>query len=727
MQWPTGTTSPTNSTLANTSTCMYAGDYAVYNVVLGETYQWTTCSSSAFDTQLTLQQGVGCAGADLAFNEDDCGLQSTIIWTATFTGQVSILVTQYNCATNSICMTLQHACISCGGGSGYNHPGGTITTCTGTYYDSGGAGGNYSNNESTVTTFCPDTPGACMQASFSSFDTEGTFDRLIIYDGPSTASPSLGTFSGTASPGTISATVANASGCLTFEFISDISLNYGGWAATLSCVPCAPDPNITACSGNFYDSGGPSGNYGIDELTTTTICPDTPGQCIAIDFTMVDIEYEWDYLYVYNGTSTTDPYLGYLTGVGTAYVAADASNPSGCLTFEFDSDGSGQYAGWAGTISCIDCDTPTAPINDCIGGQTICSDATLSGNASGDGSIIDLDYSNDGCLAGENQSSWYLFSPATSGNIGFTLSPNSGVDYDFAIWGPYAAGSTANDVCSPSGNPIRCSYASGPSTFSATGSYDTGIGHPTYSPPQFAAPIPAHSETPGGDGWVPGLTVTAGQVYVLVIDNWTANSTPFTMDWTLTNGATLDCTVLPVELLSFVGEHKSGENILSWKTASEQNADYFEIQRSDNGVDYHTLGTVPAQGNSSTVKDYVFVDKSPTRLHYYRLNQVDINGQAKKYGPVAINLQGSGTTVLPAFPNPVTDNILHVPFSLVADDEVTYQIINLTGQVLLQQTIALGAGNHEVDLNLETVASGLYHLRITDSAQRQIYSGKVVK
>jgi len=114
--FPTGTASTTSNTLVTNTTCNYGGDYSYFNVTAGETYTWTTCGDSDFDTQLTLYQGsVSSPSTVLAYNDDDCGLQSTITWTATFTGTVTLLVSEYNCQSNSTCMTVQWACTSCGG------------------------------------------------------------------------------------------------------------------------------------------------------------------------------------------------------------------------------------------------------------------------------------------------------------------------------------------------------------------------------------------------------------------------------------------------------------------------------------------------------------------------------------------------------------------------------------------------------------------------------------
>jgi len=115
--YPSGTFTTTSNSLTTVASCIYGGEYSNYSVTNGETYTWTTCGNSNFDTQLTLTSG-GCGGANLAYNDDDCGVQSTITWTATFTGTVTLLVSEFDCSNNSTCMTVEWACTSCGGGGG---------------------------------------------------------------------------------------------------------------------------------------------------------------------------------------------------------------------------------------------------------------------------------------------------------------------------------------------------------------------------------------------------------------------------------------------------------------------------------------------------------------------------------------------------------------------------------------------------------------------------------
>jgi PKD repeat protein len=107
-QYPSGTLTP-SGTWQTASTVIYGGDYSLYNVVSGDTYYFSLCStnggSSSFDSQLTLYDNTNLSSS-LAYNDDFCSSASEISWTATFTGVARVLVSQYNCATNTSSATL---------------------------------------------------------------------------------------------------------------------------------------------------------------------------------------------------------------------------------------------------------------------------------------------------------------------------------------------------------------------------------------------------------------------------------------------------------------------------------------------------------------------------------------------------------------------------------------------------------------------------------------------
>jgi hypothetical protein len=97
-------------------------------------------------------------------------------------------------------------------------------------------------------------------------------------------------------------------------------------------------------------------------------------------------------------------------------------------------------------------------------------------------------------------------------------------------------------------------------------------------------------------------------------------------------------TPLPVELIYFDGVSAPSFNSLKWSTASEHNSDYFKIERSIDGVEWKTIGTKTASGNSNTKIDYSFIDSfDDFVINYYRLVQVDYDGQYKIYGPISLD------------------------------------------------------------------------------------------
>lgn len=119
----------------------------------------------------------------------------------------------------------------------------SITTCSGTLYDDGGAAGDYVASANGSITISPATAGNKVRLDFTAFSTEGGYDYLYIYDGTSTSAPLIGSYSGYTSPGVIYGTTA--SGALTLRFTADNSVQYSGYAATISCVTSVPLPDLT--------------------------------------------------------------------------------------------------------------------------------------------------------------------------------------------------------------------------------------------------------------------------------------------------------------------------------------------------------------------------------------------------------------------------------------------------------------------------------------------------
>ena len=138
-----------------------------------------------------------------------------------------------------------------------------VTLNTGNFFDPGGETGNYGNYQNFTKTFTPDIATNKLQVTFTEFGTYSG-DYLRVYNGPTTASPLMGTYQGTSLPPTLTST--HASGALTFNWVSNSSSFREGWEAYFNSMsPTAPENitwNITGTSGSFNI------DYSTDDGTT---------------------------------------------------------------------------------------------------------------------------------------------------------------------------------------------------------------------------------------------------------------------------------------------------------------------------------------------------------------------------------------------------------------------------------------------------------------------------
>lgn len=100
---------------------------------------------------------------------------------------------------------------------------------------------------------------------------------------------------------------------------------------------------ITTAAGNYYDSGGSTGNYSNDERLLRLIQP-AGATSITLNFTAFNTELNWDYLFIYDGATTAAPLIGQYTGTSSP---GSVTSSSGSLLLEFRSDCATVSSGWA--------------------------------------------------------------------------------------------------------------------------------------------------------------------------------------------------------------------------------------------------------------------------------------------------------------------------------------------------------------------------------------------
>lgn len=457
----------------------------------------------------------------------------------------------------------------------------------------------------------------------------------------------------------------------------------------------------TTCSGTLRDDGG-TGNYANGQNSSYTLLPATAGQYISVTFTAFNTQVTADYLVIYDGPG--GPIIATYSGTPTVpfTITASASNSTRGLTFRFRTNGNTVSSGFQATVSCTA--TPgaapafTPSAQDCQqgGGTTICSNANLTANSNGDGAFNDLANPWDGCLSGgENQSSWYYFSPSSSGTVGFTIAPQNGVDdYDFALWGPFTSVSCPANLTV---QPLRCSYSGlGGNTGCGNGATDV-------------------SEGAGGDKWVQTFPVTAGSVYVMVIDNYLSSSNPFTLTWNLTAGASLNCTVLPIELISFTGHEEDDYNLLQWQTGSEIDNDYFVLERSLNGGAWDSIATVDGAGSSTQVLDYEYRDYDLyDGIGYYRLRQRDYNGFSTVSPIIYIVRSPQVGGVTSVYPVPTQGDVT-VEYSTAFESTITIDVTTADGTLVYSRQVAVVSGKNLINIDLASESGGLYNVQVRDN------------
>ncbi len=178
---------------------------------------------------------------------------------------------------------------------------------------------------------------------------------------------------------------------------------------------------------------------------------------------------------------------------------------------------------------------------------------------------------------------------------------------------------------------------------------------------------------------------------------------------------------LPIELVSFSGKRVGQTIALAWRTATERNNALMEVQRSKDGKRFEAIGALPSRtgGNANTPQDYRFTDEQPLPgVNYYRLRQVDFDGQEEYHRVIAVLFQDKATTQgITVFPTLAADQLnIALDQEISADSEL--YISDVTGHIVLQQT--LSAGTQQQTLGVSQLAQGTYTVVIRNSRSLQV-------
>ena len=183
---------------------------------------------------------------------------------------------------------------------------------------------------------------------------------------------------------------------------------------------------------------------------------------------------------------------------------------------------------------------------------------------------------------------------------------------------------------------------------------------------------------------------------------------------------------LPVELTSFSSICDDNNAVsVNWTTASEHNSDFFQVEKSRDGINWANLSTVKAAGNSMQTIQYSVKDKNANNgTNYYRLSQVDMDGAVKVYDIISTNCAMDQQLSLLAYPNP-SNGQFTVKIENAEGGKYDLAITDIQGKAIEQQNIDLETGTTVVKMNPVGLHPGVYMLQFMQDGQ-SIQQQKIV-
>jgi hypothetical protein len=191
----------------------------------------------------------------------------------------------------------------------------------------------------------------------------------------------------------------------------------------------------------------------------------------------------------------------------------------------------------------------------------------------------------------------------------------------------------------------------------------------------------------------------------------------------------LSDTPTPVELSSFTGQNINNSVKLEWTAQTETNNNIFEIERKNPNSSWIRIAEVKGAGTSISPKQYSFVDKIlPIGKYYYRLNQLDYNGQSKYSNEIEVNINSPDKYSLEQnFPNPYNPSTT-IKYQLPKDGLVRLKVLDILGRevtTLVNENKI--AGFYEVNFYASPLPSGIYFYRLEAGQFIQVKKMMLIK
>ncbi|MDR6803579.1 hypothetical protein J2Y45_000849 [Dyadobacter sp. BE34] len=163
---------------------------------------------------------------------------------------------------------------------------------------------------------------------------------------------------------------------------------------------------------------------------------------------------------------------------------------------------------------------------------------------------------------------------------------------------------------------------------------------------------------------------------------------------------------MPVTLISFDGRSENNQNKLIWKTSAEINNNGFEIERSADARTFEKIGFVDGSGDTKEDQFYHFTDLNPFATSYYRLKQLDHDGQFEYSKVIMVK---SDAVILKVYPNPAQD---YLTISGISQKQ-PFSVVDGNGRVVIE-----GQVTDKQQINIRKLGAGRYVVRVGEESSR---------
>jgi hypothetical protein len=202
------------------------------------------------------------------------------------------------------------------------------------------------------------------------------------------------------------------------------------------------------------------------------------------------------------------------------------------------------------------------------------------------------------------------------------------------------------------------------------------------------------------------LTPFGGQTVQLAFEGISSDGNAFGLDNVNLNFSML----LPVSMLDFEAKRNGNANHLTWTTDHEINVDRFEVEFSEDGKNFKSIGRLQATNQTSGKQTYRYIDnRITTGIHYYRIRTFD---RDSKYSLSEVrSVRNLGYASLNVFPNPMS-NQLNLQIDLEKAENAVYFITDLSGRRVQTGRLNLSAGANRMPVSCSSIPKGTYILTL---------------